>query len=212
MDPDRPGALQAVAVQRLTRRGRTIQTRRSTRTGRRFWLVLAGVSIAAIAFGIATVILFVRPDTDHPRRADALVILGPGPHGERLREGLRLMTQGFGRVLVISRARDSDWTAPNRLCAGHSRFQVVCFRAKLFTTRGEAQAVAALASRYRWQSFLLVTSTYHVTRARLLYRRCLAGRVDVVGANPHGALTEWPGRLIHEWGGLVDAWAVARGC
>jgi uncharacterized SAM-binding protein YcdF (DUF218 family) len=158
------------------------------------------------------VVLFVRPDTDRPRRADALVILGPGLHGERLREGLRLMRQGFGRVLVVSKARDPNWTAADRLCSGDSRFQVVCFRAKLFKTRGEAQAVAALASRYRWHSFLLVTSTYHVTRARLLYRRCLAGRVDVVGANPHATLTEWASRLIHEWGGLVDAWAIARGC
>ncbi len=122
------------------------------------------------------------------------------------------MRQGFGRVLVISRARDPDWTAPDRLCAGDSRFQVVCFRAKVFTTRGEARAVATLASRYRWHSFLLVTSTYHVTRARLLYRRCLGGRVDVVGASPRASLTEWASRLMHEWGGLVYAWTVAHGC
>jgi uncharacterized SAM-binding protein YcdF (DUF218 family) len=168
--------------------------------------------MVALAFAVATVILFVRPDTDQPRRADAVVILGPGLHGERWREGLRLMRQGFGRVLVISKARDPNWTAADRFCSGDSRFQVVCFRAKLFRTRGEAQAVAALASRYRWHSLLLVTSTYHVTRARLLYRRCFGGRVDVVGANPEASLTEWAGRLVHEWGGLVYAWALARTC
>jgi uncharacterized SAM-binding protein YcdF (DUF218 family) len=122
------------------------------------------------------------------------------------------MRQGFGHVLVVSKARDPNWTAADRLCSGDTRFQVVCFRSKLFTTRGEAEAVAALASRHSWHSLLLVTSTYHVTRARLLYRRCLAARVDVVGANPEASLRDWAGRIIHEWGGLADALVVARTC
>jgi uncharacterized SAM-binding protein YcdF (DUF218 family) len=165
-----------------------------------------------LAFAVATVILFVRPDTDQPRRADAVVVLAPGLHGERLREGLRLMRQGFGRVLVVSKARDPNWTAADRLCSGDTRFQVVCFRAKPYTTRGEARAVSGLASQHRWYSLLLVTSTYHVTRARLLYRRCYGGRLDVVGASPKASLTQWAGRIVHEWSGLSYAWVVARTC
>lgn len=140
------------------------------------------------------------------------MILAPGLHGERLREGLRLMRQGFGRVLVVSKARDPNWTVAERLCSGYARFQVVCFRAKPYTTRGEARAVSALASRHRWHSLLLVTSTYHVTRARLLYRRCYGGRVNVVGANPKASLTEWAGLIVHEWSGVAYALVFARTC
>ena len=165
-----------------------------------------------IVFTVITVALFVRPETDEPRRADAVVILGPGLNGERLREGLRLMRQGFGDVLVVSKARDKDWTAADRLCSGSDRFEVVCFQASPYTTRGEARAVAHLASRHGWSSLLIVTSTYHVARARLLNDRCHSGRIDVVGAAPHASLTQWANRVAHEWGGLAHARVVARSC
>ncbi len=70
--------------------------------------------------------------------------------------------------------------------------------------------VAALAEKRGWRSLALVTSTYHVTRARLLLDRCFEGRVDVVDAKPSDRL---PVRsIVHEWGGLAYALSVARGC
>jgi uncharacterized SAM-binding protein YcdF (DUF218 family) len=161
---------------------------------------------------VATVVLFVRPGTDEPRRADAVVVLGPGLNGERLREGVRLMSEGYGDVLVVSKARDREWTAGDRLCSGKADFDVVCFQASPYTTRGEARAVADLASRNGWSSLLLVTSTYHVTRARILYSRCHSGRVDVVGENPHASIAQWTDRIVHEWGGLAYAEVAARTC
>ena len=161
---------------------------------------------------VLTVRLFIRPETDTPHRSDAIVILGPGLHGERLAGGLRLMRQGLGRVLVISRARDREWTAADRLCAEQTRFRVVCFLAKPFTTRGEAETIAHLAASRGWRSLIIVTSTYHVTRARLLNSRCHEGRVEVVGESPDANVVEWTTRIAHEWGGLVDARIFATKC
>ena len=168
--------------------------------------------LAVLALAVATVVLFVHPHTDEPRRADAVVVLGPGLNGERLRKGIQLMRQGFGRVLLISRASDPEWEAADRLCGGRSRFQVVCFVASPNNTRGEARDVARLASQHGWHSLLIVTSTYHVTRAGLLNRRCESGRVDVVGANPHASVPAWGHRIVHEWGGLVNSLVFARSC
>jgi len=175
-------------------------------------LSLATIVVATTALTVGTVNLFVHPFVDQPRQADAVVVLGPGLNGERLREGVQLMRKGVGKVLLISEPDDRGWSAGNRLCSGRSSFKVVCFHAAPFTTRGEAEKVAALSTRYHWRSVVVVTSTYHVSRVRLLYERCFAGKVDVVGADPKASPAEWAGHIVHEWGGLAHARLIARSC
>jgi uncharacterized SAM-binding protein YcdF (DUF218 family) len=139
-------------------------------------------------------------------------MLGPGLNGERTREALALVRRGLAPVLVVSRTRDPGWEAGRELCMHEQRPEIVCIRAAPYTTRGEARAVGRLASKRGWHSLLLVTSTYHVTRVRLLYRRCFAGRIDVVGADPKAGPAEWAGAVAHEWGGLAYAVMIARAC
>jgi uncharacterized SAM-binding protein YcdF (DUF218 family) len=168
---------------------------------------------AFAAVAVATVVLFLRPRTDEPRQADAVVMLGPGLEGERVAPSVRLVRRGVAPVLVVSRARDPGWEAGHRLCGGKRQaFEVVCIRSSPFTTRGEARTVRRLAASRRWRSLVVVTSTYHVTRARLLYERCFDGRVDVVAARPKVGLADWVGAVAHEWAGLAYAVAVERSC
>jgi hypothetical protein len=47
-------------------------------------------------------------------------------------------------------------------------------------------------------------------RARLLTERCFSGSVVVVPATE--SLWELPGDVLHEWGGLLAAVAIYRGC
>jgi hypothetical protein len=58
---------------------------------------------------------------------------------------------------------------------------------------------------------VLVTSTPHVTRARLLVDRCYDGTLQVTGATPHTSVPGWVAAIAHEWGGLADT-VVERGC
>jgi uncharacterized SAM-binding protein YcdF (DUF218 family) len=171
------------------------------------------VAVAAVALVVvaATIVLFVQPGDSAARRADAIVVLGPGVNGERLREGLRLKRLGKAPLLVISRARDAGWEAGRRLCATRSA-EAFCFRADPYTTRGEARTIANLARLRRWRSLLVVTSVYHVTRVRLLYERCTDARVEVVGADPHAGVDEWIRLVAHEWAGLAYALSIARDC
>ena len=66
-----------------------------------------------------------------------------------------------------------------RLCAAHryAGARVVCFTAVPFSTRGEAETVARLARARGWHSVVVVTSTFHITRAHMLFRRCFHGRL-----------------------------------
>jgi uncharacterized SAM-binding protein YcdF (DUF218 family) len=112
-------------------------------------------------------------------------------------------------VVVSESKRATQWPLQRTIC---DRPNAICFRADPFTTRGEARDVARIAARHGWRHLLLVTSTYHVTRARLLYGRCFRGRIDVVGAPYRSGLGASLGAALHEWGGFVDAHVFARNC
>jgi uncharacterized SAM-binding protein YcdF (DUF218 family) len=116
-------------------------------------------------------------------------------------------------VLAISGAQqDPKWRKARRLCADGrvGRARVVCFKPVPFSTRGEARAVGRLARARGWTRVVVVTSTFHVTRTRLLFHRCYAGRLWVVGTK-----SPW-WRLPQEWasetGKLAVQLTLERGC
>jgi uncharacterized SAM-binding protein YcdF (DUF218 family) len=170
----------------------------------RFLLLAAVLAVLGL-----TAKLFVWPVENSPARADAVVVLaGSKP---RLTKGLELMRRRVAPTLVISDGLAPKWPEANRLCRNDSaRFRVVCFRPNPYSTRGEAQRVGRMARNRRWRTVILVTSTYHVTRARLLFKRCLDGRVRAVSAGY--SLTELPQNVFWEWVKLAAAETVERGC
>jgi uncharacterized SAM-binding protein YcdF (DUF218 family) len=137
----------------------------------------------------------VFPREDSPRRADAVVVLAGSP-GDRLPEGLRLVRGGIAPVLYIS---DGERETTRGFCRHTLPYRVVCLRPNPYSTRGEAETVKRVASARGWRRVVVVTSEYHVRRARMLFDRCLGSeRVAVVGTRPSlprfalGALLEWP--------------------
>ncbi len=174
-------------------------------------LVLLGIVLAAVIGAVATAGLFLWPRTHAPAKADAVVVF-VGGKGERLATALRLVKSGVATNLVIPNGTASTWPRANRLCKGPTAFKVVCPKADPDTTRGEARAISAVAEQNQWRSLVLVTSTYHVTRARLLLSRCFAGRLDAVRADPGLTPGRYAARISHEWAGLAEAVLVNRGC
>jgi uncharacterized SAM-binding protein YcdF (DUF218 family) len=163
---------------------------------RRTLVVVVVVALTALAFG--TFRLFVWPDTDRVQPADAVVVLAGGD-GERLDRGLELVQQGVAPTLALS-------FGPDRLCdRAEEPFTVVCFRPDPENTRGEAEAIARLATEHGWTNLVLVTSTSHVTRARMLLERCYSGTLQVTAATPRQDLPGWVLAIVHEWGGLAEA-------
>lgn len=176
---------------------------------RRSAIVLGVLALFAVWLA-ASAYLFVWPADDRLRRADAIVVLGPGPHGERLRKAKDLL-RGHVAPLLVASVPDTEkgWVELRSWC---SQERAMCFRARPFTTRGEARHVARLARRRNWSSLIVVTSRYHVVRARILYGRCFDGALMVVGAQPSRRPIEVVERTIHEWGGLLNALTFERGC
>ena len=149
---------------------------------RRLLLVLA---VLVAAWLVACAFLFVWPHTDAPpAHADAVVVLSGGLN-RRLDPALALVRSGVAPVLAISSPYRGRWPKAQRaLLAGRSsrsRFHVLCFTPNPYSTQGEARAVARLARAHGWSRVVVVTSTFHVTRARMLFRRCYHGQLWMVG-------------------------------
>jgi hypothetical protein len=177
---------------------------------RRLLLLVAGLVVAWL---VACLVLFVWPpaESSAPVHADVVVVLSGNK--QRLPPALALIRRGVAPVLALSTVqRTRHWPEAERLCRTHryADAHVLCFTAVPFSTQGEARTVAKLARKRGWRSVVVVTSTFHVTRARLLFRRCFAGRLAVLGSSS----TWWklPDEWASETGKLLVQLTVDRGC
>ena len=171
--------------------------------------VVRGVAILALCVLVASVAPFIWPNVDRAGRADAVIVLS-GDHGERLAEGLRLMELGVAPTLVLNGTPDLERV--NELCRGGQPFEVVCLRPEPDSTRTEASAAGDLAQDRGWRQVVVVTTRYHVTRARLWFSRCVDGAVRVVGAEPPYGRSMRARQVVHEWFGVWHGILVSRGC
>jgi uncharacterized SAM-binding protein YcdF (DUF218 family) len=177
---------------------------------RRLILIVAGLISAWL---VACLILFVWPpaESSAPARADAVVVLSGSK--KRLPPALALIRRGGAPVLALSTVqRTANWPEADRLCATHryASARVICFTAVPYSTRGEARTMARLASDHGWRSIVVVTSTFHITRAHMLFRRCYHGALAMIGSSSPWWLL--PEEWASETGKLLVQLTVRRGC
>jgi uncharacterized SAM-binding protein YcdF (DUF218 family) len=177
---------------------------------RRILLIAAALVVAWLA---ACLVLFVWPPSESsaPAHADVVVVLSGSKN--RLTPALALIRRGIAPVLALSTVqRTKHWPQAERLCATHryAGARVVCFTAVPYSTRGEARTVAQLARERGWHSIVVVTSTFHITRAHMLFHRCYTGPLSFVGVGS----TWWklPDEWASETGKLLVQLTVERGC
>lgn len=167
--------------------------------------VVAAVAAVAVALAAATARYVLWPQADEPADADAVVVLAGGL-GERLAAAQRLVRDGVAPVLVLSHGSE-------RCVERDGEAEIVCFEPEPDRTQGEARAAAALARERGWDSVVVVTSAYHLERARLLFERCVDGEVRAVAAEPptnRGLPTAR--NVLREWAGYAHALLVERSC
>jgi hypothetical protein len=185
-----------------------VEKRRTPSRRRRRWLLASlGVVVLLLVavFVAATLRLIVFPTRDSPRHVDAIVSFNGSNEGTREALAVSLAKKGYAPVLLFSQGSAFADTS----CPKVSRVSVVCFVDASGNTRGEAEWVGRYAQRHHWKSLLLVPGRGQATRARLLTERCFSGQLVVVPANePRPPLSQ----IMHEWGGLFDAFFIHRGC
>ncbi len=176
--------------------------------------ILLGVPlVAALALG-GGFVLFVGEARLLPVQplavTDGIAVLTGG--AERVETGLRLVADGQARLLLITGAHREARRAEVLAAAGFDA-EALASRVTLgraaATTRGNAAEIAAWVAAERLGSVRLVTSGYHMPRARLEVARALPQGVRIV---PHpvqarareGAWRTWS-LLVSEYGKYILA-------
>lgn len=209
-----PGDHPLPAPQRgLLSRLRPSRRRQSAaRTGagrfRRWSLIVVTVLILAALAGIP---VYVRPQIDPLRPADAIIILGGEGH-RRYPYGFELGADGWAPDVVVSNplGTKDDWLTD--FCASpHREFRLHCFVPDPPTTKGEARELRRLAEQYGWRTVIVVTFRPHISRARYILQRCYNGALIMVESPARISVPKWIGEYVYQTAGYVRA-VLQRGC
>lgn len=167
------------------------------------WLRRAVLLLVLLAVFLGgSVYLFVWQHGDAPTRAGAIVVLS-GSASDRYPKGLALFRRGLAPTLVLS----DGLAYARRACR---RPDVICPRPDPYSTRGEARMIARLARAHDWRTVIVVTSRYHVFRARRIIERCYRGRLELVGSLP--GIGRYLLGSAYEWPKLIYAETLVRSC
>ena len=179
----------------------------STKSPRRWRRrLLWSLGAAVVVFVAATLALFIYPPTDQARHVNGILSLNGDDERAREAEAVSLAEKGYAPVLLFSQGSRANDTP----CPKVPRISVVCFFDVTNNTRGEARWAGQYAERHHWHSLMIVPGSTQAMRARLLMERCFPGQVVVVPATE--PVREIPGEVLHEWGGLLAAVFIYRGC
>jgi hypothetical protein len=161
-------------------------------------LLVVGALVGATALAMA-------PRDDALGSPEAIIVLG-GAGPERADLGIEL-SETYEVPLVLSSSA-ADFAADR----GYHCPPALCVVTDPETTIGEAEDISALVEERGWDEVTVVTTRFHTTRARVLFRQCLGDRVRVVGAeradDRGGSVRRW----LNEIGGIVVGTTVDRPC
>ncbi len=150
--------------------------------------------------------VYVRPQVDQLRHADAILVLSGPKHG-RYPFGLDLAKQGWAPELVISNpAGTAD------LCAAPDPgITVHCFVPDPVTTKGEGRELRRLAAQYGWHTVIVVTFQPHISRARYILGQCFDGDLVMVASPTHISPARWGFEYAYQTAGYLRA-VLQPGC
>jgi hypothetical protein len=165
-------------------------------------VLLAGLSAVTARW-------FIWPPQGMPTRVDAIVMLDGT--GDRLDTALNLVRERRAPVLVISYTLNQPLWSDSSVCAPKvTEAKVICFIANPATTRGEAESIGRIASKYHWHSIVLVATAPQDPVALLRASRCFTGKIYMINAS--FPASQWPSQVAHYWGGALRALFLQRSC
>lgn len=154
--------------------------------------------------------VYVRPQIDHLRHADAIFMLG-GPGQDRFKFAVDLVYQGWAPELVLSTSASREPWLVEFCRKPWPGLKVDCITADPPTTKGEGRELRRLAEKYNWRTVIVVTWLPHISRARFILKRCFDGDLVMVASPANLSVTGWAYQYVYQTAGYMRA-AVERGC
>ena len=133
----------------------------------------------ALGFALFSVLL---PGPADDRRTDAIVVLTGGP--KRIERGLDLLVRGKAERMLVSGVDRS--VRPGELAARYKADQAlfdccIDLGRQAVDTRSNASEVAGWLKRQKFKTVRLVTTDWHMPRARFEIARQVGGDVEILG-------------------------------
>jgi hypothetical protein len=179
--------------------------------GARCRRLLAGVGALLVVAMIAGLPVYVRPQNDPLRHADAVFVLG-GPVYDRYPFGLELGKQGWAPVTVVSNPNGPKDPWLTETCEKPpDGLNLHCFIPDPPTTKGEGYELRRLATKYGWHTVIVVTIRPHISRARYILERCFSGNLVMIASPAQISPVMWAYQYLYQTAGYVRA-AVETSC
>lgn len=181
--------------------------------GRSRWRI-AGAAVLAlvVGWGVWAYAVVQTPRVDAAGPVDAVLVLGGQDGPDRLQRALDLAADGLTDTVVISVPVGTGDALTRRTCARPpAGVEVLCFPPDPSTTRGEARELRRLADERDWTRVAVVTSTYHVSRSRMIVGRCFTGTTLMLRSGESISPARWAYEWIYQTAGYVKA-EFLRGC
>lgn len=141
------------------------------------------VAALVLAYALGYVLFAtLLPRPADARNTDAIVVLTGGP--ARIERGLALMETGHAKRMLISGVART--VRPAELAAQYQRNEAlfaccIDLGRESVDTRSNAEETARWLDRHRFRTVRLVTTDWHMRRARFELARQLGGGYDVIG-------------------------------
>jgi uncharacterized SAM-binding protein YcdF (DUF218 family) len=178
---------------------------------RRSRLIVALGGLLLVLAVTAGLPVYVKPQIDPLRRADAIFILG-GPAYHRYSFGFELGVQGWAPEVVVSNPNGIADPWMTQYCAtAHHEFKLLCFLPDPPTTKGEGRELRRLAAAHGWRTVIVVTFRPHISRARFVLAQCFDGELVMVADPGHISIPRWAFQYIYQTAGFVRGW-LQPGC
>jgi uncharacterized SAM-binding protein YcdF (DUF218 family) len=161
---------------------------------------------------IGGVPVYVRPQVDPLRHADAILVLG-GYGYQRYPLALRLGDEGWAPTVVVSNPNGPRDPWLHNLCTTppHLRFHLRCVDPDPATTKGEAQELRRLATANGWRTVIVVTFRPHISRARFILEKCYDGDLVMAASPAHISAVRWAFEYVYQTAGYIRA-VLQPGC
>lgn len=174
---------------------------------RRIRRLIACIGLLVIAAAVGGLPVYVKPQVDELRRADAILILG-GPNYGTIPFGLELAAQGWAPMVVVSNPNGPNDRWLTDYCATHPLgVEVHCFVPDPPTTKGEGRELHRLAAQYGWRTVIIVTSRPHVSRARFILHRCFDGELIMMASPTDLSPLGWAYQYVYQTAAYLRALA-----
>ena len=115
------------------------------------------------------------------QRTDAIVAITGGPY--RIEHGIDVLSKGYAKRMLIA-GTDPSVTKPDlvRRLGGKKKLVDCCvdLGSESVDTRSNAEEAKRWLVKHHYESFRLVTSDWHMRRARYEFRRVMAGQFTII--------------------------------